>query len=326
MQPDVNDYVILANQKGKHFLARILSKESEVATAVICDKNQKKKDYSTNVDFNIADIVSNLGKKPKFGSSYGVQIEYVRRFIRDKEPWEGLYIYRKLSDEDEERLFKTLSRTTKKMLKLNIFPKEKGIELHIKEKKGMWAGHYTRFNNEKNNDVLTLRPSDFIEVDHTIYHETAHGMWYQNLSSTWKSRWIKLFSKQVTLIKDIEKTIKQLRKDLVVSGSVSSLKSDLAEEDKEILNLIIKWVDDTYSIKIKHLDILIEQDDDLSDIWPTDALVLPHKEVLIREYSLTDPEEFFCDAIAGYLVDQKLPKSINSLVEKTISFIASENT
>ena len=318
MQLDVTDFVILNASKDKKVYSKIISLNPN--KAVVCDRFQKNKNRASYLEFEKEDVVANLGKTPFYGSAYNVNIEHVRFHLMNVGQFNDVYVYKKVTETEMSLLKKSLIKVSAELVKAKIFPKEKPIDVFVKERKGLAGAMYTHNRKETINDILTIRTGDYSNLDYFVRHELGHGFWFQIMSDSEKSKWIRSFYKNITLKEDIDKKIKTMRKELVEARSIKAYKSDLDDDDKDIFEHIIKYVEVTYSVKPMHINILIEDGDDLTDIWPTGVLDIPQTKVLVSEYGTSDPEEYFCDSFAFYFDEDKiLPKSIKALLENTIS-------
>ncbi len=166
---------------------------------------------------------------------------------------------------------------------------------------------------------MVIKPSEFTGIDGLIFHEMAHGVYYQLMDDQLKARWVKAFYKNVSLIKDTEAKIKKMRKELIEHETVRAYKSELDEDEKEIFDAVLEYIDRNFDLKTKHINLLIADNDDLTEIWPDEIIALPHKSVLVTDYALTDPEELMAESFRIYFDPAaKLPKSIQKLMDKTI--------
>lgn len=322
MNVDPLDYLVLNGDKDRKFLVQ--AKTVEPLAGICCDENFKNKSLCKRVDFQHEDIICNYGKKLVFGQAYGLTLERVRLELDDYPEWATVRFYCNHNETERKLVRKSVERVTKTLLDQRIFPKEKAIDLHIKDVKGPLQGMYyhrpQKEGKEPQNDLIDLRIKDFGTIDYTLYHELGHGVWFQLMSDDDRAAWVKAFTKNITLMNDIEEKVAKMRGELVKAGSVRDYKSDLEEEDADILDHITKYIAKTYNVKPIHLNILIKTGDDLQTVWPRKKLVIPQTQVMITPYSAKNCEEYFCEAFAHYFSpDKTLAKSITTLVEKTIT-------
>lgn len=319
MQIDKSDYLILKDNKKK-YLTKVTN--IDPLKAIVCDEHQKDRDRASYIDFDIEDIVANLGKKPLYGDAYRVPIEYVRQTY-ELEPWGSIVVYKELGEEQFKKVWRSVKRVTKELQELRIFPTEKPINLQVKELKGTEGGHYMHVHNPKADDRLVIRATEFNDIDYILRHEMGHGVWFQMCNKNIKARWVKVFVNNVALIRDTEKKIRKMRQELVNEGSIKAYKSSLDGDDpKELFAAVLKYLKEKYVISGEDIDCLIEDGEDLTDIWPDQAIPMPKSEVLVTEYAKKNVKELFSECFAYHLDDTKeLPKSLEKLMKKTIEAI-----
>lgn len=319
MQTDLKDYLVLQEQK-KRYLAKVIS--TSPLKAIVCDEHQKDSDRATYIEFEPGDIVCNLGRKPAYGDAYRVPIEYIRQTF-ELDPWGSITIYKELTEEQFKKVMRSIKKVTKELEEYRIFPKEKLIHLAVKELKGMEGGHYMRYHNPKKDDRLVIRATEFNEVDYFLRHEIGHGVWFQLCDDSVKARWVKAFTANISLIKDTEKKMALMRKELIKAGTVKSYKKEFDDEDtKNLFNALIKHLSTKYCIDASDINCLIADGEDLTDIWPEEAIHLPKQGILVSEYANKNVKELFSECFAFFLDDKvELPKSMEKLMIKTIEAI-----
>jgi hypothetical protein len=325
MQIDKMDFLIVKGEKKKKLLVRVTN-NSDPLKAIVCDKYQKDKDRATYIEVGVEDIYSNLGKQPKFGQCYGIPTEYVRLQREDLDHWSRILIYRKLNEDEIKTIFKGLEKVAAQLHKDKLFPHEKLIEVSVKDSKGLLNGHYSHFPNKKDRpDELVLSPVEFIKLRPLIYHEMGHGVWNQLMDDKLRARWVRAFYKNVSLVKDTEIKIKKMRNELIEAETIRAYNRELDDDDKELFEAVLKTIKRTFDLRPKHINCLINDGDDLKEIWPQELITVPHKKILVTEYALKAPEELFSDTFMLHYDEKHLPKSIQKLINKTFSIIRSNS-
>ena len=321
MRVDERDYLIVRDEKDKKFLAKLV--DTDPLRAIVCDENQKNKDRAVYVDFELKDIVANLGKKPTYGDAYRVPVEYVRQEI-SLEPWGSIRFYKELSEDQFKKVIRSVRKVTATLEEHRVFPREKPIHLLIKDLKGIEGGHYKHYFSDKKDDDLVVRATEFQEIDYVLTHELSHGCWFMLCDDSVKAKWIKAYYLNKSLIDDAEKKYKQMRQELIDAGTIKDYRKQLDDDDtKDIFDAIIKQFREKYAIDSYDINSLVADGDDLTEIWPTKAIeITKDAGVLVSEYANKNPKELFAECFAYYFDESKqLPKSMHRLMSKTIEAI-----
>lgn len=315
------EFLILKTTNNKNILVKV-TKDGVQKRALLCGKEEYDNNQINYVSFDDSDIVANLGANPTFGKAYGLEIEIFHKHVKD--PIFGdIFFFRRLDSNDEKRLMKAFDYVGTKLKKLKIFP-EHPIDNYVKESRGKYAGCYKHKIKADTHDELLLFPKSFDQCRYYIAHEVSHGIWWHGLDDVDKSRWIKAYSKNITLSKVTSDYLNDMRENLINTGRVSLFNKELSDDAKEVFKEIKAYIFKKHCLDGFNLNTLIAEDDDLTTYWPS-PVVVSHKKVLISEYSLKNVYEFMAESFAYWLTGKKVPKSIESLIESTITRIRAKN-
>ena len=318
-------YVILKTEK-KPILARVTKASNGTSRAIIANKLANDKSTAEYVDFQLPDIMANLGSAPAYGTAYGVKIEPLLA-TRTIGPF-NIYYFRHVTDKEKVRIEKHIRRAYDFKKKNNyLFDKE--CDIAIRCNVGRMVGYYKHANKKDKPDELCLRPIDFnnTELPYLIHHEDAHGIWFTRLPTEWQARWIKAYSRNVSLFNIKSEQIRNLRTELVEHGKLSLLNKSLDDEGKEVLKECLRYIKRAHSLLPRHINMLLDSGDDLKDYWPDSSIDLQRKQVVVSEYAMTAPDEFFADAYSFYVTEAKaLPKSVTKLLVKTLAAVKAGST
>lgn len=320
-----DDYVILKADK-KNLLVKVRKVSSDANRAIVINKLSANKDTAEYVDFQSTDVLANLGANPTYGTAYGLKIEPLIQ-MSAVGPY-SVYYYRYVTDKEKARIEKHL-RNIYLYQKKNNYLFDKDCEITIRNNVGRMLGYYKHASKKDRVDELCLRPKDFNnkELPYLIHHEVAHGIWFTRLPTEWQSRWIKAYSRNVSLFSIKSEQIVQMREELAEYGKLSTLNKQLDDEGKETLKECLRYIKRAHSILPRHINMLLDSGDSLKDYWPKTPIDLQRKQVVVSEYAMTAPDEFFADAYAFYVTqDKKLPKSVNKLMQKTLNAVKAGST
>jgi hypothetical protein len=306
-----DDFVVVKVEgKTKNKLVKVLSKEGDTLTVRVEGSKVKRERVTEEVQIQM--VVVNLGPEPAFGQVYGCNVE---PFISSTDTdWGPMHYYRKLEQEQKEKIKKSLKRcwTRLDQLKLTGFAP---VVIEIRNGKGPEDGYYRVHKQDDVPDVLCLKPSDFAKenLDEILYHEAAHGLAFNTMPEQIWVRWIKLYTYYTKMGELTAKDLKAIQHAIETAGSFS------CGLDKDQLTACLAAVSANYGVRKHELKLMLEHNQSLDEIWPTHTLDMPDCEVPIREYSMKNCDEFFADAFAYHLMGKQLPKKIKRLLEETIS-------
>lgn len=271
------------------------------------------------------DVVANLGRKPKMGKAFGVNIEpHVRSSSHKK--FGNVDIYRNLTDKELSRLFKALDKAYslfKSKASTNFLPLGNGLE--IRAPSGKMAGMY-KFHQKKeeNCDVMTLRPIDFNDSKYNLYvvcHEMAHGLWYRCVPPAIKAKWIRLYQKRMVVRSVSSKSLGSLAKEIKnYQCDIRAYMREMGDEDiAVILREVLSYIKRMHRMDARAVMLACEEDrNNLDMFWP-DHASLSEPRADVSEYALKSVEEFFAESVAFHLTGKKLPKDVEKALKSTFS-------
>lgn len=253
-------------------------------------------------------IITNYGKTPDLES---LKIETLNNsFVV---PLFGTVTeYRPLSDQERKVIKDALADMVPVCEKFTIFPSR----INVKFNKGKKVGYY-KYNKKEEVTEISLLPAAF-DKENTmsiLYHEVGHAVWESMVPQEIKVKWIRLYDKNMERKKVKSQEIIDLRSDLINSGmSVNDYIKTM--EDGETMKKVSTYIKDLYNLKPVHIDLLIQQGDDLTKYWPTDGFELSEYNPFVSEYATESVEEFFAESFMFYYMKSALP----TIVEKAIKF------
>lgn len=265
-------------------------------------------------------MIAILPPSPIVGSYCGVQVEPLLKTVQSEE-WGPIYFYRKMKKKERLALKKGLTKAHKLLDKLGLWRNVPEFYLEIKVAKGKYAGY---FKKDKTGPHITFKPKEFEDaktLSSLIYHEWGHVL-EMYMPNHIKVRWIKAYHKYLKWQTAKEKALVQLRKQLEKEESLKDFRSDLVEEDIEVLDEVLSFIESKHGLDKKAVALLVETGQPLSEYWPTVDMIVTEWSEPLGEYATKNYHEFWAEAFMSYMSGLILPKSISSLMVKTLSSLA----
>lgn len=309
-------YVILKLANNKPELIRCTVADGTTFKGVVEKEKEVDGKSATVLNFEKGDVMAVLGKKPKVGKVYGLNIEpLVRR--EHYNFWGDARIYNWFDDEQLKMLKRALEEAYHVLKKQRVAGPFK-VELEVRQPQGKFAGMY-KHRPKADTDILIIKPEKAMEdLRYIIFHEYAHGIWYRMMTPRMRLQWVKLYHKYITLQEIKEKELKGILGDVESLGSVRAFMRECDEETKVQMKEILKHIMNVHSLSVSHLEMLLEDGESLSEYWPSN-IEMSEKEVAITDYARKSPEEFFAETIAHKFDGRKVPKAVEELYTKTMS-------
>lgn len=276
-------------------------------------------------EFLLSQIVAVLGTKPSPGSAYGVVIEpYLRTLAH--EFWGNVHLHSWLKKEERTSLKKALTDVGKKLTrnKLDGFLDAGNLEVEVRPPKGKYTGmYYYRIKNGDNMDRMVLRPKMGVPMDYVVAHESGHGVWYRLMTPQQQARWVKMYHSYTKMKAFEPHHIRKLRDDYIKdSVGIRDFRGQLEEAQVLLFDNLIGSLCGNTRLTTRHLDLLAETGEleTIKDVWPLHVEDSDF-EIALTEYGTKNPEEFFAESFAYWLLGMKLPKRIAAAMEKTVKAI-----
>jgi hypothetical protein len=329
------DYLICkikGNEDEKPFVARVNSLGKETIEVTL-EKNVHHE--RKVIEITKKDIVVRLGPTPAPGTVYGCDVSNLYRKTLSHDFWGTLYCFVSLPPETLKVLRNSLDRTAKIVEKLGLEDFVDLFTIEIRAKKGKWAGMYK--HNKEGLHTVWFAPewaqnaAEF--MDYVILHEFGHVLRYNGLTSKKaQSRWLKLFHQSIKpdLIdhKDLMKILKGIKaakKEDDLVGFSEALRG-LADDDEEMLHrtkILLRWFKQIHHLSVKDLNIMwaAEAFEQLEALWPTVSIDSSKLDPLVSEYGTVSSEELFAESFALHAQKKKLPNSVVTLMDKSLSLI-----
>jgi hypothetical protein len=84
---------------------------------------------------------------------------------------------------------------------------------------------------------------------------------------------------------------------------------------------ICKWIVKNRKLKLQDIDSLLKDKDydSVREIWPKQAIAYSSLKPLVSEYACVSSRELLAESFAFKVGGKKLPESVDSLLEKSLS-------
>lgn len=328
------DYIIIKRKDEKAFLARVNSITSD-SIEVTLEKNVHRDRKVTEISKK--DIMVRLGANPEPGQVYGCDVSNIYRKAFTHEDWGTIYCFTILSKETLKILRNSLDHAAQIIKKLGLGDYLEVFSLELQASKGKYAGLYKHYKDENVKSTVVLYPEkaegSAETMTYILLHEFGHVLRYNGLTSKKaQNRWLKLFHQSIKsdLIshKDLVAILKGLKDAKKADDAVgfSEALKDLASEDEEVghrTKILLRWFKQIHHLSVKDLNVMWEAEDidQLSTLWPTVAIDSSKLAPLVSEYATVSSEELFAEAFALHAYKKKIPASVVSLLEKSLSII-----
>lgn len=310
------DYVLVAN-RGKSVLIRV----SDVVEDPTEESSGKYEGSIVGrdgqaVEFEGKEVSANMGRSPKVGKAYGVSVEPRRRAF-NHDFFGEVQVFRAFSKKGAEQLDKALDDAAEslgsKYPTLNLITE-------IRQTQGKYAGYYKYFGGtEDKPDRLCVRPEDdFQGFQMVASHEYAHGLWFNHMTPKSRMRWIKLYLAGITLNRVKRDELETILNAVVEHGRIAGYVKEADPREQMIVRAALKQISSNYSLKSYDLQMMIDMQEDLSELWPK-SLELSEKELFFTAYAQKSAEELFAECFAYSHTGHKLPKTAKALLDRTLA-------
>lgn len=329
MRYEVGDHLIIAiadeNGKERNALVRFEGSKRNQMSGILADTPVDEAGIMSAVEFNETEVLANLGPTPYPGKVYKVSAEPWLRTVKHPK-WGLIHFFVKSSKKIEPILLESLNKVYKECRKYNITHRLP-LRIEVRNNEGkVQATYKTVFKLTDDNpcDVITFKPTTWDDPDNITYitfHEMGHPVWHTLFTPKDRRRWINLYHDSVKILDLSDKDLEQMRSDLCAKGRVSALNKALkAEEDFEGLEgvkAVMRWIKSVHRLRTKDIDYLLEAGDNLAKFWPNHN-EFSMIETNITEYAGKEVDEFWCEAMAHFFTQKKMPKTIRKMVRRTL--------
>lgn len=328
-----NDLVIAKLDDGKVKLFCIKGDTKEGYPAIV--EASKLENRRVSVVLPKKSIVVNLGQKKAvlYGTVYGQKIEPLR-YSKDLDGWGFIDCYRKMTKIEKKAVNKALAFVWKDLEKHKltfIAP----LTIEVRNKAGKWAGFYKK-SDKQEHDLITIGPKDiqFESLVPLLRHEAFHGVYFNGVTDKYKVKWVKLYLEYVKLHVTTSKQLEEARARLEDAGSIKTCLAELkelqgsederADDPMSIFRECLGYATSNHNLDKDEINLMLEDGDDLKGIWPRHVFDISEPTVVMTEYAMTKPGEFFAEAGRLYL-EGKCPKRVKKLMAKTLAHLVTEN-
>lgn len=335
MKIEKDDYVIAwsgKDRKAKTVLMKVTNVSDREVAGVI-EKFSHIPTLRRDAVFLKSDCLS-LGPNPRGGRAYGCDTGTLHRGKKIHDYFGTVHFFYKPEKEVGADLFKAMTRVGKSL-------EGAGLGFLLNPEISIWevmpfhnekyAGMYTRSRNtEKLPHAFMIRP-EIMPAPHypyVLYHEIGHHLHLEHVTSKkLNAAWLSLYKETVQEGRVTKEKCKEFLDKLLDQTEVmpSQFKSVLSEEDTKLYKIVLSHIQKQHSISAKELDVLFEAENEywdvIREIWPVRGVSTKELKPSVSLYSTKSVRELFAESFAFYMTkEQKLPKEVVRLLEKSIQF------
>lgn len=325
-----NDYIVVQAAPKKYALLKVSSVKNGVVSGVL-EHGCHIEALRTVIDLKPQDVILNLGADPHAGTVYGIDVGRRHRGKKTLDSFGDIHFFYRPKREvwkNIETAFNGLRKRLKKVGLLHTLESANLLWELEPANKQKYSGLYARSRKETIPHRIAIRPeildpSDYVYV---LAHEFGHHIDFEFIQGVpaLYTKWLTLYAHTVSSVSISRKEIQAHFDGLVKSRStvMDYLKSldedDEAEKFKKILR-IIRQVHRFSPADINHL-LTGEDHEALKTIWPPQDIPTRTLDPVVSEYATTNVKELFAEAFAFYLTGKKLPKRVQKLIERSVTY------
>lgn len=308
MKVEVNDIVVVEVEKTKKSTVRHIVKVTAVTSSGLVGTSVAKGTAPTVCE--LKNVIANLGVEPKTGWVYGYHIS---GGLEGVTAIDGIDVVLKVKP--PEGMLDAMQECMKKFPMVFGLVKFR-IEVHGPRgnRLGFWATH-----KRSDTDTMGVHTPAFYkdEIDHTMVHETGHGIWNRLIDESLRAKFIEAYTQSIDVQEVALSKIRQMAKDFdEQKGSVRTHMKSLERVDREVFKKMIDWIKNVHHITKEDIDRLRQGEFKVATYFPTHALVSSTVLPVITQYATTKPVEFFCEAWAHYWLRRKMPKGVITILDQ----------
>ena len=277
----------------------------------------------STIELSRKSILCVVGSKPVSGHVYGVDLSNVYRTSISIEKFGILHYYfapEKSIRKALKAAFAIVAKRLESAKLYSIFDEQVNYYVKSMRNPGMY---YAGDENKNIPHRIELDPTrtTIEDLPHCILHEIGH-YYFNKLDNDWQFKWVNLYAKYVQMDRFTSKDMKALRDNFVHSGlSFVEFRKELDEPEQTYFKSVQKHLQKCFKLNPKQLQILYEENPEVVlSKFPTSTTKVEY-ETLVSEYATKNYQELFAESFAFYLLDVKLPKDVNTLIEKSVTVL-----
>lgn len=311
MEIQIGNYVIV-NIVGKRVLLKTTAATKDGKR--FKGRKEQEGDKEETMEFQLKEVVANLGNSPTPGSAYNVKVEPLREHLEAK--WfDEVKVYHPLNDKRRARMKGYMQDFTKKLEKKRL--PEIPTTLELRTQSGTMMGFY-KYRPKAETDLMCIKLDDELsDMEYRFAHEYAHGLWYRHFTAQMRMAWINLFHSAVAVTAYTNKELKNLLDDLKTNGDLRAFMKD-NPDDLPVLRAILKHIKVTHAMERSHFELAMTLGQDIDQYWPS-AVELGEKNQLVSKYAMKSPEELWAESFSLQFIGKKLPSKIEVLRDKCMA-------
>ena len=332
------DYAVVqtTDENGKSSKPILIKVKSTSGSSLIGRLEKDPHIVESSLEFKPSDVMVNLGPEPSPGKVYGFDLSQLYLGSKEHEGLGDVHFFTRPDKETGASLWKGFDKAVNALKShgLSRLPSKAKFELEVYPKRGKYAGMYI---HSKNFDKAiprihisagekTIETASIASYAYVVVHELAHAFDFQFLSDypDLTAKWIELYLKSVGPLKVTPDDCQRiLDAALGKEGSLREFQSDIDDDDRVKLKLIVKWVKEQQGVLPYDLDQLFTHRSKRSDrvireLWPRMSIRARRPKPLVTEYACLNRRELFAEAFSFHVLNKELPSAVSNLVEESI--------
>lgn len=335
---ETGDYVVAKAAKGKTtkpFLMKITSISKGIVSGVPA-KDSHITQLRGSVEVPAKDVIAIVDKDDVYpGKIFGSDTTEIYQGKKSHDVFGSLYWFYKPEKEVGDGMIKGFDRV-QKILKQNrlefIVDPTTCIWEIAKHNGEKWAGMYKRSRKpDVSPNRLKIKPEIVppAEYPYVILHELAHHLHSEYATGKkLNASWIRLYNTSIVVTAVAKEKSQEILNNLLDQEALpSDFRGQLDEDDAISFKWILKTIQTQHKLSIKELDLLFEADykDDIKEVWPIRGVTKSDLAPVVSEYATKNVRELFAEAVSFRLLGTKLPKAVEALVDKSLSYARSNH-
>jgi hypothetical protein len=320
-----NDYVV-ASVDGKPGLIRVLSLNDDTIKG-----KHEVRDQEYDVEIPLDLVKANLGPKPEIGSVYGCKTERLLDVFNDVGPFGLVEWYFEANEEEQKQVHDNLVHGAKLLKRHGLHHIlrvcKARVVLNTAKKltgKAVIGTYACKGASEENPDILTVKHhADSVKLGpRLVCHEAGHGIWHRLMPAKMRAEWISMFVTR-TSVEHIDAGAVGAALKLAVSERTLVL-SD--EDLQPTLDLIVSRVCEASSLRWIDIETLLNHNvaaaKTVLQHWRYHSVAYSEEtNTLVTDYAGTNPEEFWCEALANHCTGVATPDYLDELLTRTLAYL-----
>lgn len=329
MQVEKGDFVLLMDPSlKKPVLAKCLAVKGDKYSGILSyEKRAIYGDSQYKLEFDMADVVANLGAKPMYGKAYKSDVEPYFQTLHHKLFKKPIAVMVDLDMGEKNHITRSFNKLARVAKEYGFLKYIRNITVLVRpglsKTAGIWSLHkeegekITLFVPRTETAVSAVLPWDYV-----LFHEIGHHFWNMYMTEEEKASWISLYRRALDVEEMNMSFVTRMRAELEEAGSIKALRKQLEGDQKVQFGEILKASMKAFSVRPDEIDAILASGENLSKYWITTSIQRSDSNILITEYARKNSQELFAECVAHLLADMEMPKKLQKRTANTVRRLA----